>query len=92
MVIASHSRVNVASKLRGSVNCVEMELLTIVCDIYNPGCLLLSDTVAHGSDICGVIAIATVSFLDHERYLTLGNKNTLGTITDCHDTTRLKVF
>jgi hypothetical protein len=60
VVVAGDSWVDVACELGGIVDSVEVELLALICHIYDPGGVLLLGSIAHSCDVGGVVAIATI--------------------------------
>lgn len=92
MVVAGLFGVEVASELCAVDDCVEVELLPFIRDVNHPSGLLLLNSVANGSEICGVIAEASIGLLDHKGYLAFGHEDALCAVTVSDDATCLEVL
>lgn len=80
MVISGLGGVHVANLL-GSINdSIEVKLLSLVSHIHYPCSLLVISPVSDSRKISGVIAVATVSLLNHEGNLALGHEYALGAV------------
>ena len=60
MVVASDSWVDIACEFGCIVDSVEVEFLALVSHINNPTGMLLLGSIAHSSDVSGVITITTI--------------------------------
>ena len=92
MIIASLGWIEISSDFGSIDHGVKVKFLSLISDIDNPLGILIIGTVTNSSEVSGIITIAAIRLLHHQRDFSLWHKDALGPIADGQNLSRFEIF